>query len=94
MYFSAKIPRLARIGYSIDRSLKLLSIRFIGTDYWSAEDKYSHQEKKDNVKEKIIYLQDVFKPHSELNLISPSRFASSSEIRVLNYYIKMNDELA
>lgn len=47
MYRSAKIPRLAKIGYSEDKNLKLLSIGLIGADYWSAEDKKSNQEKKD-----------------------------------------------
>jgi hypothetical protein len=53
MYRSAKIPRLARIGYSVVRNLKLLSIKLIGAEYWSAEDKESNQEKKDYEKEKI-----------------------------------------
>jgi len=65
MYFSAKIPRLARIGYSVDRNLKLLSIRFIGTDYWSAEDTDSNQKTKDYEKEKL----GVFNVYSNLGLI-------------------------
>jgi len=52
----------------------LLSIRFIGTDYWSAEDTDSNQKTKDYEKEKLGVFQGVFKP--QFNLI-PIYFASS-----------------
>jgi hypothetical protein len=57
MYRSAKIPRLARIGYSELKNMKLLSIRLIGSNYWSAEDIETNQEKKDYEKEKIERLK-------------------------------------
>jgi hypothetical protein len=57
MYRSAKIPRLDKIGYSEFRNLKLLSMSLIGSNYWSAEDIESNQEKKDYEKEKIERLK-------------------------------------
>ncbi|MDP2843282.1 MAG: hypothetical protein Q8O06_06565, partial [Acetobacterium sp.] len=50
-------PRLARIGYSECRNLKLLSMSLIVAEFWSAEDIETNQEKKDYEKEKGIFYE-------------------------------------